>query len=537
MNELQLTASGTIPGYSCVKLVGSDQVGVTTSSSDVVFGVTTFSQKANGEIVQLQSDENSTRLLRAGGTIAAGDFLVPASNGAVVKSSDGGGQFIATEAATSGQNVWALLSNSKSSSTQINYLATGSSTPKEVSSKLAEQVSVKDFGAIGNGIADDTAAIQAALNSGARTIFMPDGTYKVSSTIYIPGSATGASASLVGNGPNTIIDAQSISGAVIRNYQGTFTNFYIGQFLKNLRIKGSATHGVLWTGGVQGGIEGVRLNGLSATNGFVFDGSFANVIRDVSTQGATISNACFWFARDFNANQVDSAYTSNFCTVNFLWSTQSIASTGSPYDGSGGGYGTIGSCFSNITIQGGNTGLAMYNVNLGGATVNTVYCENVLLPVQFGNFSTSELCRSVTINNLCLTGYAQAGHPGGSSTRAVDFDNALNVTLTSPDFGPFGNATVPTIIRYREAFKCSIINYYHTTGGYGSSLTTGQIKRHTSATSDAGIFVQGQESDPGSGARSHFLFMRCNDYGYKHFKMALTTTGTWVATAVTPSVL
>lgn len=35
MNELQLTASGTIPGYSCVKLVGSDQVGVTTSSSDV----------------------------------------------------------------------------------------------------------------------------------------------------------------------------------------------------------------------------------------------------------------------------------------------------------------------------------------------------------------------------------------------------------------------------------------------------------------------------------------------------------------------
>jgi len=105
MNELQLTASGTIPGYSCVKLVGSDQVGVTTSSSDVVFGVTTFSQKENGEIVQLQSDENSTRLLRAGGTIAAGDFLVPTTNGSVIASSSG--VFIASESAVSGETFWA----------------------------------------------------------------------------------------------------------------------------------------------------------------------------------------------------------------------------------------------------------------------------------------------------------------------------------------------------------------------------------------------------------------------------------------------
>jgi hypothetical protein len=193
MNELQLTASGTIPGYSCVKLVGSDQVGVTTSSSDVVFGVTTYSQKASGEVIELQTDENSTRLLRAGGTIAAGDFLVPASNGAVVKSSDGGGQFIATEAATSGQNVWALLSNSKSSSTQINYLAPGSSTTKEVSSKLAEQLSVKDFGAVGDGVTDDTAAIQAALDAAAaptvngigKAVFVPSGKYKTTATLEL----------------------------------------------------------------------------------------------------------------------------------------------------------------------------------------------------------------------------------------------------------------------------------------------------------------------------------------------------------------
>ena len=205
MNELQLTASGTIPGYSCVKLVGSDQVGVTTSSSDVVFGVTTYSQKASGEVIELQTDENSTRLLRAGGTIAAGDFLVPSSTGTVIKSTDGGGQFIATEAATLGQNVWALLSSTKSSTSQVNYLAPGSSTVREVSSKLAEQVSVKDFGAVGDGVTDDTAAIQAALTSAGNTdssVLIPatSSFYRITDKLTIPNGV-----SVVGQGFGSLI--------------------------------------------------------------------------------------------------------------------------------------------------------------------------------------------------------------------------------------------------------------------------------------------------------------------------------------------
>ena len=44
-------------------------------------------------------------------------------------------------------------------------------------------VNVKDFGALGNGVANDTAAIQAAINSlaakGGGTVFFPEGTYNV----------------------------------------------------------------------------------------------------------------------------------------------------------------------------------------------------------------------------------------------------------------------------------------------------------------------------------------------------------------------
>jgi hypothetical protein len=49
-----------------------------------------------------------------------------------------------------------------------------------VQTKLRESVSVKDFGAVGDGVTDDTAAIQAALNAGD-LVFFPNGTYKITS--------------------------------------------------------------------------------------------------------------------------------------------------------------------------------------------------------------------------------------------------------------------------------------------------------------------------------------------------------------------
>jgi hypothetical protein len=53
--------------------------------------------------------------------------------------------------------------------------------------KAREFFSVKDFGAIGDGVANDTDAIQAALdqNSGG-SVFLPAGTYLISDTLYIP---------------------------------------------------------------------------------------------------------------------------------------------------------------------------------------------------------------------------------------------------------------------------------------------------------------------------------------------------------------
>jgi len=57
-------------------------------------------------------------------------------------------------------------------------------TSRSLGSKLSEFVSVRDFGAVGDGVADDTAAIQAAVTA-HRRVFLPYGNYKISSAIVL----------------------------------------------------------------------------------------------------------------------------------------------------------------------------------------------------------------------------------------------------------------------------------------------------------------------------------------------------------------
>jgi len=65
-----------------------------------------------------------------------------------------------------------------------NPAGTGAVTTN-VQAKLRQYVSVKDFGAVGDGTTNDTAAIQAALNA-SRYVVVPIGTYRLESTITVP---------------------------------------------------------------------------------------------------------------------------------------------------------------------------------------------------------------------------------------------------------------------------------------------------------------------------------------------------------------
>jgi hypothetical protein len=114
----------------------------------------------------------------------------------------------------------------------VGYAAQTGPTPSDpvvrtVQAKLDDFADVRDFGAIGDGAADDTAAINRALfqlycvaanTQIRRTLYFPAGTYKVTETIIIP-----TYAKLVGEGANcttiyldTSSDISSLSAYVAR---------------------------------------------------------------------------------------------------------------------------------------------------------------------------------------------------------------------------------------------------------------------------------------------------------------------------------
>jgi hypothetical protein len=69
----------------------------------------------------------------------------------------------------------------------IPVTSTGSTTARSLANRFADVVNVKDFGAVGDGVTDDTAAIQAALNGALGSqVFIPKGIYKITSQLNAP---------------------------------------------------------------------------------------------------------------------------------------------------------------------------------------------------------------------------------------------------------------------------------------------------------------------------------------------------------------
>tara|TARA_R110002096_G_scaffold429229_1_gene641907 strand:+ start:467 stop:2158 length:1692 start_codon:yes stop_codon:yes gene_type:complete len=118
---------------------------------------------------------------------------------------------------------------------------------------------VKDFGAIGDGSTDDTAAIQAAVNSGNGTVNIPAGTYNVSSTIIVPYQVN-----IVGENARTT-RIQPVSG-------GSFTSSYIFFF--------NTTDGITWT------VAYPNIGSGGMSNVYIYNGNLISGMKGLAAAGS-----------------------------------------------------------------------------------------------------------------------------------------------------------------------------------------------------------------------------------------------------------
>lgn len=105
---------------------------------------------------------------------------------------------------------------------------------RPVRDKLSDSVSVKDFGAVGDGVVDDTVAIQAALTS-AKAVHVPPGTYRITNTLTLAHGKT-----LSGAGQSSILAGASNGFDLVHIPDGyaTLSNLRLEQGKAGVRLFG-----------------------------------------------------------------------------------------------------------------------------------------------------------------------------------------------------------------------------------------------------------------------------------------------------------
>ena len=184
---------------------------------------------------------------------------------------------------------------------EITYTPAGTgAVSRTVQSKLRDVVSVKDFGAVGDGVADDAAAVNAAINAvaaiGGGDVLLPAGTTLVGATVYVADNVR-----LVGAGQKatTIKLKASANVNIIQKKAGAAGT---GAGLFDLSVDGNDANntngGIYWAGASTGRGPAFTFERVTVTRCRPIAGAPSGEYAAILTTGST-----WGVARDLDVDQ------------------------------------------------------------------------------------------------------------------------------------------------------------------------------------------------------------------------------------------
>jgi hypothetical protein len=265
---------GIDQGFSSVTMEHITLQNQTTAGFQLMQNIVSVRDLTSVNSVPVIAMSGPAALVLIGGNFSGGS----PSNAAITAQSPG--QFYLRNVNSSGYNAIAVKDGSAvaggisvaeySSSGPVSAFPTPSQalmlpiqeTPDYSDNNFANWANVKSYGAVGDGNHDDAAAIQAAIDSGRSTVYMPFGTYRISTEIIVRGNVCmfrGFGSSLIGSGAGYhAIKVQnttcpSVTVAVLGNSGGFQTPEIEGASTGTVVLKDLFSFGYTTTSGLGGG--------------------------------------------------------------------------------------------------------------------------------------------------------------------------------------------------------------------------------------------------------------------------------------------
>lgn len=262
-------------------------------------------------------------------------------------------------------------------SSSISYQPAGvGAVTTTVQAKLRETVSVKDFGAVGDGVTDDTAAIQAALNTGYAEVYFPSGKYKTTATLYIKmtqtirGTAVALQPDVASAHHSTIMFRPTGADKVaIKNTVSTYGNSIRDMALD---LNDASHYGVQFSTTYGNVIEGMLFFGTFDI-GIIIQDAYVCDINRVTISGCTVKRFGIYIGAS-NSIKISRLHTS------IQVQDAATCMYGLAIYGGGREY-TIADCL----FQGTTIGIALHNSGVISTNIFNAYFENCVCNLRAGS--------------------------------------------------------------------------------------------------------------------------------------------------------